>query len=136
MNFFQININRVVGSVILTNLNFTSCDELRLHGVNIPAYFNILGNMQYCTSWSKLIVLIWWSAGANPTKLSSSLMHNFSVFTIKLGHFIILYIFKKHSSLTAKIGKQSKTKSGRIDYLFVHKAVDWRYSYNRKSNLK
>jgi len=51
--------------MILSNLNFTSCDELRLHGVTIPAYFNILGKMQYCTSWSKLLIYVFMHVEVN-----------------------------------------------------------------------
>ena len=45
-------------------------------------------------------------------------LHNFSVFSVKLGHFIAhtsCVICNKHSSLTAKIEKQIYTKFDRID---------------------
>jgi len=38
----------------------------------------------------------------------------FRFFADKLGHFFLIFLFNKHSSLTAKIGKRRKTKFGRI----------------------
>jgi len=56
---------------------------------------------------------------ANPTKLFFTTKHIFFLFiAVKLGYLradTIFSIFYKYSSLTARIGKEVKTKFGKID---------------------
>ena len=40
-------------SKMVSTLSFTSCNELRAHGVSIPGYFRIKGVNTYCSNWSK-----------------------------------------------------------------------------------
>ena len=62
---------------------------------------------------------VYGKSGVDPTKLFFILKRIvFPFFAVKLGHVIVyssLFICYKHSSLTAKIGKQRKTKFGRFD---------------------
>ena len=46
------------GSKIATNLDFQSCEELRMHGVDISGHFIINGTKTYCHSWSNLSTLL------------------------------------------------------------------------------
>ncbi len=41
---------------MVSKLNFGSCEEIKSHGVKIPATFNLNGAMTYCPAWSELIV--------------------------------------------------------------------------------
>ena len=40
-------------SNMVSRLNFTTCEELKAHGVSTPGYFNINGVKTYCQNWSK-----------------------------------------------------------------------------------
>ena len=41
------------GSKLAIDLDFQSCEELKVHGVDITGYFMIKGVKTYCKSWSK-----------------------------------------------------------------------------------
>ncbi len=49
-------VNIISDSTIVSKLNFGSCEEIKSHGVKIPAIFNLNGSMTYCPAWSKLLI--------------------------------------------------------------------------------
>ena len=51
-----LHITIFLDSAIVPKLNFGSCEEIKSHGVKIPATFSINGSMTYCPAWSELLI--------------------------------------------------------------------------------
>ena len=51
---------------MILRLNFASCEELKNHGVDVPAYYKIGGQLIYCPGWSKFMAIFkFWFAWLN-----------------------------------------------------------------------
>jgi len=58
--FYYIIANFILpsDSKLLSKLDFTSCEELRAHGVTISGYFKVNGVSTYCSNWSENFVCL------------------------------------------------------------------------------